>query len=59
MKRCLSLLAALLFSCEGAFDPHPPCHGVTCSGHGDCVDNEDIALCLCVEGYEAAPEGAP
>ena len=37
-------------------DPGPdPCQGVTCSGHGVCVNNNGTAECDCDSGYE--PDG--
>jgi hypothetical protein len=38
----------LLTACEGNFDP---CTGVSCSGHGSCLDDEDTAVCVCYAGY--------
>lgn len=30
-----------------------PCTGVTCGGHGACIDEVDDAFCFCDEGYAA------
>lgn len=43
-------IAALLIACHGNFESDP-CRGVTCSGHGVCLDNDDVAVCLCDPGY--------
>jgi hypothetical protein len=31
-----------------------PCDGVTCSGHGTCVESDGDPECLCFRGFEAA-----
>ena len=46
--------AAALASCHGGFT-RDPCHNVDCSGHGTCLDNGEVASCLCEAGFE--PEG--
>lgn len=31
----------------------PSCDGVTCSGHGECDVLDEVATCLCYDGYES------
>ena len=34
--------------------PEPqPCDGITCSGHGQCLDNQGVLSCECDSGYVA------
>jgi len=44
---------ALLLACgRQGFEPvDSPCQGVTCGGHGICVDLGDSARCVCNQGY--------
>jgi hypothetical protein len=49
----LTACLAALTGCHDNFEPRPPCDGVDCSGHGVCVDNEDLAVCVCDEGFRA------
>ena len=48
------VLATTIVACQGRFaEPRDPCDGVDCSDHGDCLDNEDLAMCACDDGYVA------
>ncbi len=45
-------LAIALTGCSGDGGADP-CAGVTCSGHGDCMDVDGQAACRCREGFHA------
>ena len=57
------VLATAVVACHGRFaEPRDPCDGVECSGHGRCLDDEDMAVCVCDDDYivdslECVPEG--
>lgn len=46
----VALAAVLHVACEGSF---APCRGVTCSGHGVCLDNGTVGVCECFVGYHS------
>ncbi|MFH2010090.1 MAG: hypothetical protein ABI333_26065 [bacterium] len=57
MKYTISTLCtlAMLFGAGCKTESAGPCDGITCSGHGSCVEAAGEAACECELGYE--PEG--
>jgi hypothetical protein len=65
VSRCctfaIGALAILTVECQGGFEPKDsgtdaadPCDEVGCSGHGRCVDDDGVALCVCDTGYSVS-----
>ena len=58
------VLAVAGVACHGRFaEPRDPCDGIECSGHGRCLDDEDMAICVCddeyiADGLECVEQGA-
>lgn len=46
------IASCLICACDGGSE-RDPCEGVTCSGHGECLANDEAATCVCFSGYEA------
>ncbi len=50
-----SLALSFVMACTAATETPPSvCAGVTCSGHGTCVEGGSGPVCLCDTGYRAA-----
>lgn len=43
--------------CVSCTDNFLPCKNVDCSGHGDCLDSDDEAVCVCHTGYSPSSDG--
>ena len=46
-------LSLSAFACSDDAEAPDPCEGITCSDHGTCEVQSDVAVCDCDEGYEA------
>ena len=52
----LACLACMTIGCTEEQEPNP-CNGVTCSGHGDCINMNGRPFCQCEPPYKPSPSG--